>query len=342
MQIKSKILIAGIILSLCLSGCQFPVQVVSVVTRSPYMANGYPSNEALLATISALQTRVAAIPTKTQTPESTATPASTNTPLPTPTSSVITATIPAGVPCNRATFVADVTIPDGTYVTGGSTFTKTWRIRNSGFCTWTTGYSLAFDHGNSLGQTLTAPLTSMVSPGDTVDLSVTLVAPSSNGYYAGYWKIRDANGVLFGIGADASVAFWVKVRVGNYYWDGYYDYYPDYPHNHDYYGGCQVLAVSPSSGTTFSPGGTTDIKWTVRNTSDSTWSSGDVDYTYIGGTQMFKHDTYDLPVDVAPGGVVDLVVDVYVPNNTGNYSATWALVRGSSRLCTMAASIWVR
>jgi hypothetical protein len=242
--------------------------------------------------------------------------------------------------------VADVTIPDGTNLTAGSTFTKTWRIRNNGFCAWTTGYSLVFDHGNSLGQTLSVPLTSMVLPGDSVDLSVNLTTPGSNGFYAGYWKIQDSNGVRFGIGADASVAFWVKIWVGNH-WDNSNDYYPDYPnypdHSYGYYhGGCQIEDISPAGGTSFSPGGSTDLKWTIKNTSHDTWYSSEVDYVYLGGTKMFKYDTYDLPVDVPPGNTVDVVVDVYIPNTTGNYSTTWGLVRGSTRLCTMGANIWVK
>ena len=37
-----------------------------------------------------------------------------------------------------AAFVADVTIADGSYIAPGSTFTKTWRIRNNGTTTWNT------------------------------------------------------------------------------------------------------------------------------------------------------------------------------------------------------------
>ena len=36
---------------------------------------------------------------------------------------------PAG--CDKAAFVADVTVPDGTLFTAGTTFIKTWRLKNS-------------------------------------------------------------------------------------------------------------------------------------------------------------------------------------------------------------------
>src|ERR1700704_1212338 len=44
---------------------------------------------------------------------------------------------------DAATFVSDVTIADGTVMKPGQSFTKTWRISNSGSTTWK-GYSLNF------------------------------------------------------------------------------------------------------------------------------------------------------------------------------------------------------
>jgi peptidoglycan hydrolase-like protein with peptidoglycan-binding domain len=50
--------------------------------------------------------------------------------------------------------------------------------------------------------------TGTVAPGQTVDVSVNLVAPSTPGTYLGYWIIRDSGGVLFGIETGR---FWVKI-----------------------------------------------------------------------------------------------------------------------------------
>lgn len=52
-----------------------------------------------------------------------------------------------------------------------------------------------------------------VNPGDTIELSVTLTAPNKGGNYRGYWKLRNASGVLFGSGVQADTAFWVDVKV---------------------------------------------------------------------------------------------------------------------------------
>jgi len=121
---------------------------------------------------------------------------------------------PAPTCTDRASFVSDVTIPDNTYLSPGQSFVKTWRLRNSGTCTWTTDYALVSAGGHSLGAPSSVPLPEAVAPGGTVDLSVTLTAPTANGAYEGKWQLRNAEGSLFGTGADADGAFWVRIIVG--------------------------------------------------------------------------------------------------------------------------------
>ena len=142
-------------------------------------------------------------------PLATALPTPTFTPLPSPTAT-FTAT---PVPCNRAAFVKDVTVDDGTQFTSGATFTKTWRLQNTGSCTWTSGYSLVFDHGDQMDGPSSTQLTSgTVGTGQTVDVSVPLRAPGPPGTYKGYWKIRSGDGIVFGLGGSGSVAFWVEIK----------------------------------------------------------------------------------------------------------------------------------
>lgn len=134
---------------------------------------------------------------------------------PEPTVPASTATPPAGSACtDRAEFVSDVTIPDRTSVQAGKAFDKTWRIRNSGTCTWTTEYALVFVDGNAMGGPASQALAGSVAPGSTVDLKVTLTAPASNGTYTGNWMLRNNSGRRFGIGAEADNPFWVKIQVG--------------------------------------------------------------------------------------------------------------------------------
>jgi hypothetical protein len=130
-----------------------------------------------------------------------------------PTLAVPTATrvIPPTAVCDLAQFVRDVTIPDGTVFTPGATFTKTWRLKNAGTCTWS-GYSLVFDSGELMGGTSPTAI-GTVSPGQEVDLSVNMTAPLANGSYRGYWRIRNTSGVLLPLLGDASGRFFVDIRV---------------------------------------------------------------------------------------------------------------------------------
>jgi len=138
------------------------------------------------------------------------------TPTPVPPTDIPTATpttTPAPVFCtDRAQFITDVTVPDGTTFPPNQTFTKVWRLKNVGTCTWTTDYKLAFVSGNAMGAGDT-PLTQTAAPGATVDESVNLTAPSVVGPYRGYWELRNASGTLFGIGTAFDRPFWVDIKV---------------------------------------------------------------------------------------------------------------------------------
>jgi hypothetical protein len=115
--------------------------------------------------------------------------------------------------CNAAQYVSDLTIPDGAFVAPGEAFTKTWRFRNVGTCTWTTAYTLRFQSGSQMSAPVSVNLPVDVPPGQMVDVSVNMVAPAVNGHYRGYWKFANASGTSFGIGSSASSAFWVDINV---------------------------------------------------------------------------------------------------------------------------------
>ena len=114
---------------------------------------------------------------------------------------------------DRAQFVADVTVPDGTRYDPGATFKKTWRLRNVGTCTWTTSYTLVFDSGTQMGSTASVNLPSNTAPSQSVDVSVDMTAPNAAGHYIGYWKFKNAAGTLFGIGVNANRSWWVEINV---------------------------------------------------------------------------------------------------------------------------------
>jgi hypothetical protein len=114
--------------------------------------------------------------------------------------------------CDLAQFIKDVNIPDGTEFEPNEDFTKTWRLKNIGTCTWS-GYTLVFDTGDSMSGPASSSI-STVSPGQEVDLSVDLEAPGSDGTYRGYWRIKNNSGALIPVsGGYQSKSFFVEIEV---------------------------------------------------------------------------------------------------------------------------------
>ena len=96
-------------------------------------------------------------------------------------------------PCNDADFVSE-TIEDDTEFDVNESFTKTWRLKNAGTCTWNTNYELVFVEGNKMSGPNTKKLTQNVAPGEQVDISVDLKAPNVAGSYTGKWNIKSDEG----------------------------------------------------------------------------------------------------------------------------------------------------
>ncbi|HTX90682.1 MAG TPA: NBR1-Ig-like domain-containing protein [Anaerolineales bacterium] len=146
----------------------------------------------------------AVIPVSGSTATDTPVPASPAPPTPTTVPSATTV-------CDSGKFISE-TIPDGTTENPGASFTKTWRLKNVGGCTWTSSYAVVFDSGATLNAAASVPLSGNVAPGQEVDISVPMQAPTTPGTYTGNWKLRNDSGVLFGLGASNG-DFWVKINV---------------------------------------------------------------------------------------------------------------------------------
>jgi len=154
----------------------------------------------------AAQTIVAQQPTVEQT----------DTPMPTDTASMLTptdsgSTTPTVLPtlvsflptsatsgsgCNSS-YVADATIPDGTVMSPGQTFVKTWTLQNTGSCTWDTSFTMRFFSGDQMSGG-NGTVSSSVAPGGQGNVSVSLTAPTTAGTYTGNWRLADDSGITFG------------------------------------------------------------------------------------------------------------------------------------------------
>lgn len=94
-------------------------------------------------------------------------------------------------------FVGDVTIPDFSIVTPGSSLDKQWRFQNSGSCNWDSRYRLRLVGGNPLGASTEQALFP-ARAGFQVILQILFIAPTEPGEYVSEWQVFDAKGIPFG------------------------------------------------------------------------------------------------------------------------------------------------
>lgn len=140
--------------------------------------------------------------------------------VPTPVPPTITPTInpltPQPTPSaafhcgDNALLLMDVTYPDNTIVPAGEKFTKTWKFKNAGGCTWK-DYTIAFVSGDRMS----APDSALVpetSPDKEVDVSIDLTAPTADGTYLANFELRNAQGQALPVGIEK--VFWVEIIVG--------------------------------------------------------------------------------------------------------------------------------
>jgi hypothetical protein len=186
-------------------------QITQIASGATQPATIQPSETPQAPANTSTQTQPSPQPTSTPVPPTAVPPTSTS--LPPATQIPATAT---SVPCNQMEFIKDVNYPDNTEVNPGTTFDKTWRLKNTGSCTWNSDYVLIFDHGDAMGAAASVLLTSgKVHPGETIDATVPdMVAPEASGTYQGFWKVRDGSGHVFGYGSS-NKAFWVKIVVSS-------------------------------------------------------------------------------------------------------------------------------
>ncbi|MEW5938134.1 MAG: NBR1-Ig-like domain-containing protein [Chloroflexota bacterium] len=177
-----------------------------------------PSNESVIATSVALtvQAQKTAQSTSTIASFPTATIPPGVTPIATLTNIVPTAgPSPVGgfsyLDCAKASLVSD-TPPDGTLMAPETYFMKTWKIKNDSGCWWTTDYKIIFWDGDVMGGAYIYNLPQGVGPEQTVDITIQLLTPDTDGHYQGYWKLQTPDGYNFGVG-QYNQPFYVDVVV---------------------------------------------------------------------------------------------------------------------------------
>ncbi len=136
-----------------------------------------------------------------------ANPTATFTLTPVPTNTLAPTFAPLGTntgaapvnTCDVSVFTNIETIPDGTVMAPGQNFDKSWRLQNTGTCSWTATYKVVFTgSGNGALGGVTTPIGKVVNPGATTDIIVKFVAPTTPGEYTSWWKLQNDQGVFFG------------------------------------------------------------------------------------------------------------------------------------------------
>lgn len=139
-------------------------------------------------------TPTASLPTETSAPQITAT--ATVAPL----AQVTTGAGTTVALCDSLSIdptTVDVNIPDGTTMTPGQDFIKTWRVKNNGSCPWGAGYELVYAGYADQMAGQFQPLAEVVQPGQEVELSVQFQAPDAAGEYVSAWQMQNPAGVTF-------------------------------------------------------------------------------------------------------------------------------------------------
>lgn len=198
-----------------------------------------------------------------------------------------------------AAYVADITVLDGTRMAPGYRFTKTWRIRNTGEQPWTEGFVLAHVGDHVLGGPNSVALPP-AAPGDAVDVSVAMIAPTTPGHFRSLWQPQTPDGVPFG---DILYTTIEVVRLG-------------------IYDDAELTAEVTFPAGTFVAGGSAMSKtWRLRNTGSSSWSSGYA-LVFAGDQQMDGPDSVPLPAAL-PGEEVEVCVPLVAPRAPGTHRSTW-------------------
>jgi hypothetical protein len=214
----SCLLIALTLLGLSACGGGSPASTPTVDSASIFTQ--------IASTALALQTQtVLAMPTATSTPQVTLIAQTTNNPLITATplpgmgpasATPLALTTPLAssqTSCDNMKYIADVTIPDGYVAAQGEVLKKTWTVQNLGPCTWNQNYSLIFGwggQGTDWNTTQPAHLAKVVAPGENIDITVPLTAPSTPGEYVGTFKLQNDKGGNFPPGQQLTTDIVVK------------------------------------------------------------------------------------------------------------------------------------
>lgn len=202
-------------------------------------------------------------------------------------------------------FIRDVTIDDDEQIPAGQTFTKTWRVQNTGDSAWGTGFALSHVDGRAMTPNTHLPLPAC-QPGEQVDVSVTLTAPPTLGTHFSDWRMRDASGEFFG------EPLWTRITV------------VAAPVSRPVSGTNDMIYIADvtvDDDQEMEPGASFTKTWRIKNTGTLSWGPG-YTLTFEKGTAMTTQTRVPMPT-CAPGQECDVSITLAAPTEPGKYFSDW-------------------
>lgn len=259
--------------------------------------------------------------TNTNTPEPTLTLAASPTSPPlvvtTPTVAVApTATGPTPLPVNPATangcynasLVSEGTVPSRTDFKPGDTFTKTWRLINTGTCDWTADFKITHVSGDNFGSD-TTKIRQRVGVGVVADISLEMTAPSGlSGTVVSNWQMVSDTGLAFGPVLTVSILLPgsnpTATSVGCY--------------------GASLVSASLPKGYKAAPGEEIEQAWQIKNSGTCDWT-GEFKITHVGGYDFENADTRKIRQGVPAGSNAQISLFFIAPDSAGTYKSSWQM-----------------
>lgn len=202
-------------------------------------------------------------------------------------------------------FLRDVTIPDDMRLPAGSAFTKTWAVENNGETSWGPGFKLVHVAGTQMHPRTSIELPP-TAPGQQINLSIEMTAPTTPGVHFTDWRFQDAQGRAFGDILYARIVATLAPPPPAGVSDGKF-----------------VADVTIPDDMQMAPGQAFTKTWRVRNSGTRPWGSG-FKLDFIGGVNMGRQLSVSLPA-TAPGSVTEISMEMVAPLAPGTHFADYRL-----------------
>jgi hypothetical protein len=116
-----------------------------------------------------------------------------------------TVTLGSAPPLLGAALLSE-TIPAGTSIAAGQSFSKSWMIKNTGSTTWDSTAKLKWLSGANLSHHSAVSVVGSVATGDITTFSVAMTGPVAAGSYREDWQLLDGSGAIIPVSGSNTVS----------------------------------------------------------------------------------------------------------------------------------------